>query len=189
MISSHKKISGDTIVEVLLSIAIVSVVITGAYSIANRALQQGINASEHTEALKIGEGQIESLKFRQQQSYLFAKDFIDSFANPNNFKNFCLDVDATGPSDVRWKPIANGNNPDSLVEKGSPSGNYDAKCHMPTSNQKYFVNISVQPGYDPASSGCIPYDQANCILPSYWVTVKWEGIGGVTNTSQIYYRF
>ncbi len=54
---------GDTIVEVLIAVAIVGVVLTGAYASARRSLN-GVRASqERAEALKIAEGQLEMLKY------------------------------------------------------------------------------------------------------------------------------
>lgn len=53
---------GDTIVEVLLAIAIVSAVLGGAYASASKSLQGTRQAQERGEALKLVEGQIERLK-------------------------------------------------------------------------------------------------------------------------------
>lgn len=53
---------GDTIVEVLIAIAILSVVLGGAYAIVNRSHTNIRQAQEHTEALKLGEEQLERLK-------------------------------------------------------------------------------------------------------------------------------
>lgn len=54
---------GDTIVEVLIAMAITSLVLGMAYSTSSRALQVGRQAQERTEALKLAEGQIEQLKY------------------------------------------------------------------------------------------------------------------------------
>lgn len=54
--------AGDTIVEVLLAIVVVSSVLAGAYASANRSLRGGRQAQERAEALKMVESQIEQLK-------------------------------------------------------------------------------------------------------------------------------
>lgn len=54
--------TGDTIVEVLLAIAVVSSVLGGAFVSANRSLRGTQISSERGEALKLVEGQLESLK-------------------------------------------------------------------------------------------------------------------------------
>lgn len=53
---------GDTIVEVLLAIAIVSAVLAGAYVTTNRSLRAGRDAQEASEALELAEGQVERIK-------------------------------------------------------------------------------------------------------------------------------
>ncbi len=53
---------GDTIVEILISIAILSFIMTMSYTLANRSIQGVRQAQERSEAQKIAETQIESLK-------------------------------------------------------------------------------------------------------------------------------
>lgn len=53
---------GDTIVEVLITIAIVSLVLGGAYVTTNRSLLATRSAQERSIALKLAESQIERLK-------------------------------------------------------------------------------------------------------------------------------
>lgn len=54
--------SGDTIVEVFIAIAVLSLVLGGAYSIAGKSLNNVRQAQEHSTALKIAEVQIEQIK-------------------------------------------------------------------------------------------------------------------------------
>lgn len=53
---------GDTIVEVLIAIAVVSAVLGGAFASAQRSLNGTIISRERGEAVKFVEGQLESLK-------------------------------------------------------------------------------------------------------------------------------
>ena len=53
---------GDTIIEVLISIAVVSLVLSGAYVTTNRSLQATRAAQERSIALKLGESQLERIK-------------------------------------------------------------------------------------------------------------------------------
>lgn len=53
---------GDTIVEVLISIAIVSMILGGAYVMTNRSLQATRGSQERSNALKVVEAQLETLK-------------------------------------------------------------------------------------------------------------------------------
>lgn len=53
---------GDTIVEVLICIMIVSLILTGAYVTTNRSRLAVRDSQEHAEALKLVQGQLEQLR-------------------------------------------------------------------------------------------------------------------------------
>lgn len=57
---------GDTIIEVLIAIAIASFVLGGAFVVVNRTLANSQQAQEHTEALRLAESQLEQLKSAAQ---------------------------------------------------------------------------------------------------------------------------
>lgn len=61
IIQSQKQ-AGDTIVEVLLAMAVVGLVLGSSFGIANRSVRIGQSAKERTVALKIAESQIEILR-------------------------------------------------------------------------------------------------------------------------------
>lgn len=52
---------GDTMVEVLISMAIVSMILGGAYVTSNKSLLTVRDAQEHVDALKLASSQVESL--------------------------------------------------------------------------------------------------------------------------------
>ncbi len=54
--------NGDTIIEVLMALAVLSIVLTGAYVSSNRSFKNSRQAQERGEALKLIEGQVEQLK-------------------------------------------------------------------------------------------------------------------------------
>jgi len=174
----HKH-SGDTIIEVLICIAIVGMVIATAYALANRALRQGVFAAERVEALKLAEAQIENLKYRQQKT---DPTQWKVFTLTTTANNFCLDTNANDPNDPAWQPILNtGSNPDDLVTKSaSPTGGYDAVCNPATSsNGKFFINITIPTDLNS------PY----ALNPTYLIKVRWSANDGGVNQSQVYYRF
>lgn len=177
------KQKGDTLVEVLISIAIVGIVVGGAYALATRSLRQGITASERTQALKLVEGQIEALKYRQQIADKNT-DWDVNFTPNSKINNSCLDTTDTSPAPPgNWQPVKNtasvlaNNDPNILLSK-SDTGFYDGVC---VESNKYFVNITLTNDSSPPS-----HLQAN---PTYLITVRWEAIGGGQNQSQLYYRF
>lgn len=85
---------GDTIIEVMLAIAVVGMVLGASYRIANRALQTGRLAQEQTEALKIAESQIEKLKYKASQ--IGSDDSVSGtiFDTAATETSFCIADDA-----------------------------------------------------------------------------------------------
>ena len=57
-----RKQHGDTIVEVLIAIAVSSAVLGTAYGITNRTVKNQQQINEHSQALKIAEQQLEQLR-------------------------------------------------------------------------------------------------------------------------------
>jgi prepilin-type N-terminal cleavage/methylation domain-containing protein len=60
--SIAKRQRGDTLVEVLIAIAVISLILAGAYVTTNRSLYATRSAQERSNALKLAESQIEQLK-------------------------------------------------------------------------------------------------------------------------------
>lgn len=54
---------GDTVVEVLVSIAVISLLLGGAFVTADRSSKATRDAHERQNALKIAEGQVEQIKY------------------------------------------------------------------------------------------------------------------------------
>jgi len=85
----HLNTKGDTIVEVLIAIAIVSAVLGGAFVSANRSLNGTRQAQERGEAVKLVESQLERLKAAAKTTDVgnpVKNIFAASGPNP-----FCLD--------------------------------------------------------------------------------------------------
>jgi type II secretory pathway pseudopilin PulG len=83
---------GDTLVEVLVSIVVVSSVIGGAYVVSNHSLQSTRGAQERSNALKLGESQFEQLKSLVSGG----ASVSDAVFGPSAPLNFCLTSDASG---------------------------------------------------------------------------------------------
>lgn len=183
---------GDTIVEVLIAIAIAAFAIGTSYSLANRSLQRTIAARERNDALNIIESQVSDLKFRFKSD---PTNFNSGFAVPNTFSpgsfpatafSFCLHDDATGPSDTaKWPRVDNHFNGNySLVDNladTSSGGSYDPACNINNNSTSYFVDMEAQ----------ITGPSQNKTNPTvYKVAVRWDQIGSATpNSAVIYYRF
>ncbi len=75
----RKSQRGDTIVEVLIAIGIVSLVLVTAYATSNRNAQTMQNTREQTQAQKLVEGQIEYLRaYSGSDTFSSTKCFVGS---------------------------------------------------------------------------------------------------------------
>ncbi|MGA3150697.1 MAG: prepilin-type N-terminal cleavage/methylation domain-containing protein [Candidatus Saccharimonadales bacterium] len=77
---------GDTIIEVLISMSILALVLTGAYVSTSRSLQDGTDSSDRQQALALAEQQIE-----------FIKSNPSAYQPPTNSKtnSFCIGNDSS----------------------------------------------------------------------------------------------
>lgn len=171
------KMAGDTMVEVLLCIAIAGLAVVGAYALTTRSLHEGVTATERTEANKIASAQIEALKYREVASNKATwQTNFGTIGKPagSYIGSFCLDTSASSASDPNWG-IANTKNyfttpDDQTLNSGSPD--YNPKCVV---NNKYFIDMSA--AYNPQQGQV------------YLVIVRWLSLGGgPNNQSQLYYK-
>lgn len=70
--------AGDTIVEVLIAIAVIGSVLGTAYALVNNAVQTSQQSQEHSRALAIAESQIERIKVN------------DAARNADQGREFCV---------------------------------------------------------------------------------------------------
>lgn len=85
---------GDTIIEVLISIAVIGLALGAGYTLSSRSFRTGVGAVERTEALALAQGQVEFLKDAQlggtmgtTQAYALGL----AGTNPTN-PSFCFDT-------------------------------------------------------------------------------------------------
>ena len=88
---------GDTLVEVLLALAIIGLILGVTYGTASRSVRTGRFAQEQTEALKIAESQLELVKLIAGSS-----QSATVFADPDN--SFCI----TGTPPAATNPCTTG---------------------------------------------------------------------------------
>ncbi len=72
-----KSQTGDTIVEVMIAIVIVSTVLVGAFVLSRTSLKNVRGSEEHSQALKLVQGQLEQLKAAARTGQL--SDFAGTF--------------------------------------------------------------------------------------------------------------
>lgn len=188
--------SGDTIVEVLISIAVAAFAIGTSYAIANKSLQNAINARERNEALNIIQNQVADLKGRYKITYYNARSKWDANFTadskgvvgapyPNAKLHFCLLDGATNPlDDATWLPQINpGISSESQADTLSapPYNNNGGNTCIRHLTTDYYVDIAAQ--VTSSTSG----------LPNrtvYKIAVRWSPVGGGSNQkAEAYYRF
>lgn len=93
LIDNRSRQAGDTIVEVLICIAVVGLALAGGYALSNHSLQSGLDSSQRSTALLAADGQVEFLKNAQANDTNDIDgipDFLSQYtANPNS--PFCID--------------------------------------------------------------------------------------------------
>ena len=96
--------AGDTIVEVLIATAIISLILTAAYATASRNANSAQETREHTQAVKIAERQVELLRNSAVQSVPSMPDNNECYPPGENAPSSidCNNITATG-SGARYK--------------------------------------------------------------------------------------
>jgi type II secretory pathway pseudopilin PulG len=122
----HLKQAGDTIVEVLISMAAVSMVLGAAFVTINQSVATGRTAQERVEALKEVEAQIESLKS-------LTKDETDPQGVFSN-TSYCLVFNGSVLNRINTGTI---NGSIDLDDFSDPGGTYPPQCI------KGFYHISI----------------------------------------------
>ena len=150
---------GDTIIEVLIAIIVLSSVLAGAYGVASRATKENMQTQEHSQALQIAQGQLETLKTQQS-----APDGVFCFdvSNNNQLTNW---VGATAaPS-----PDAQGDNFNNNYPDGCSQNLTGGNCN--TSLCYYVAIQKINTNND------------------YNVTVRWPGANGGNDQVSLAYRW
>ncbi len=153
--------SGDTIVEVLLSMAVLALIMVGAYVTVNRSILSERDAQEHTEALTIAQTQVEDL-------YRYGNHSIKS--------NGCFDKNLT-PEPSTNCYVANDNISAGPTSKSSSN---------PVPAYYYAVTIS-----NTSTSHLIvgrPGSATYLDVKTYTITVSWPSLFGGNNQVMLYYQ-
>lgn len=129
--------AGDTIVEVLIAIAVVGAVLGSSFAVINHMLNNAQQAKEHEEALELLEGQVEMLKVAAKNT---TPPTIFTFSPSGSF---CLNsgVDVVSTSDPACSQGTSNRYHLSVSRNGSTNTFYAyAKWAGPTGGQEQ-VNL------------------------------------------------
>lgn len=78
--------AGDTIVEVIIAVAIISSILAGAFVVTNRSTRAVRDSEEHAQALQALQGQVELLRYAASQPGALTTPKLANLTTP-----FCLD--------------------------------------------------------------------------------------------------
>ena len=166
---------GDTIIEVLLAIIVLSMVLGGAFVSARRSLNATQQAKERDQAVRLIEAQIERLKSA-------TGDLANAlFSGAPTIAEFCLDN--TLPLDNAAGKVNTGTIVADVNADNFDDPPYPDKCVLDGSNRQFNGGSESAPYYmsiQRTSSG------PNLIFN---VRARWDRPGGGREQAQIIYRF
>jgi len=103
----HFRQQGDTIVEVLIAMAVISLVLGGAYASSRQSFTGNEQSVERLEAAKFTEQQVERLKAKAKSPD--AGNPVTGIFHADSKKIFCLDADLV-PKDITDNACEEGTN-------------------------------------------------------------------------------
>ena len=167
-----KKQHGDTLVEVMIALAIIGSVIAISYATASRALRIGVYAQERTEALKIAEGQIEILKAAASVSS------TQVYSVDTSVSSFCMKTDGSGGVATQHVPAVDllADDLTSGVIAIGPVPTYDTACAL-GQDGRYKVSILRSDSGSGATERNV-----------FTVRARWNKLGGGKDEVSIIYR-
>ncbi len=121
--------AGSTIIEVLTALMIISVVITGAYATASRSSSITRQSQERTQATKVAEQQIESIKSIITAGGTIGSDYF-CIDNSGNVVNHFIESEISGLDDLTSVVLTSGD--------GTGGEDYPSQCVF---NDLYHVHV------------------------------------------------
>lgn len=171
-----KQQRGDTIVEVLLAMAVVGMVLGVAFGIANRSVAVGRSAQERSEALKYAETQVELIKeyvanYDYDPGDTATEVLIEELSLTGSQDSACFVVNGDGDPEVQL--ISDTLNP------------ADNACRY---NQFFQVSVACVSGELNADASPVAFgetcDAASPAERKIVVRVSWERFGGGFTTNE-----
>ncbi len=157
-------LSGDTIIEVMISMAILGLILGGAYYTSNQSLNNIRAANEHSIAVNIAQSQIEELKIYNKENHQAFNSGTagDIYA--------CLSVNLIPLVGTLDTNIGNGKQYWCKVPVNDPSIIMNTAPKSASTAYYYSVNIKQKPYYMTSSFGT---ETINTKFNTYTVTVNW----------------
>lgn len=167
---------GDTIVEVMIVLAILGSAIGISYATANRSLLNARQAQENAEAARIAQTQVEAL---------YTPSHITNTADPNYlYKNHTFCMNSSGDVVDTFPASVNGVTQRNIAYNGTAPGDFPAAC----TNGLYHYSIR----YNLKDDGINYYPQTTTdqhANDNFTVVVVWDdALGQGKDTVTLNYR-
>lgn len=194
--------TGDTIVEVIISIAVAAFALGTSYAIASNSMRQAITARERNQAVNLINTQIAALKIRHNDN----PDYFNSnFTVPTTFVapvsqsafpvtafHFCLNEKSASSKDTTqvWNKIVNNFGSDSEADNISSTNIYNhgnggdnPGCVRTYDGTDFFIDTSAQVTWNSRNTN-------KTGRTVYRVTVRWSQYGtGEMAKAEVFYRY
>jgi len=165
---------GDTIVEVLICILVISSVLAGAFAVTNQSLLEVQDSQERSQAVKIAETQIERLRGIDLLTATPPEVFCSSDAAPSSATSTTYEDSKTCYFDRNGSYLTAGADGSGFTL--SPSGSGDISG-LYSSQDGALYKVMVQ-----KKSGSSTAD------PTYAVSIRWITIKSHLGNLTMYYR-
>ncbi len=172
--------AGDTIVEVLIAMAVLGAVLTGGYAIATSSLNGVRVSQERNEALKVAETQAEALRVQTGK-------ITDRVVQASQLKELIISDNAATPY-----PEPNGNN--AFCMKATGDGTVKVKIANPASPTSFDPACKVGNGYNVVITNKLTHlepskPDGGPLQVIYNINVYWDRSGGgVQQTLNLPYK-
>jgi Tfp pilus assembly protein PilV len=163
---------GDTIVEVLIAIALVSLILVGAFVTSNRSLAATRDSQEHSEASQVLQSQIERARIIITSS---ASDAVDPLVTSQTL--YCVDTTTATPGVMAFSSSYNTGGKALMPLATDTFAAYPSGCKSSAGNYDY--NISVEnhkTNFSLADDGTLVFH------------ARWDRLGGGRNEVTYTYR-
>lgn len=178
--------TGDTMVEVLMAMAVVSVILGGAYFTTNRSILATRDAQEHVDALKLADAQLELLNAQPPSS-----TFLSSYGS-----GFCY-IQSSGT----YTPQAISAQNCTVTSQGLalPTPTYQPAYNIKVTYASSTVQNQGQNGNNGNNNGKNGDQDGNNgnhngnnngsqTFPMYTVQISWASVTGGNGQIEMFYR-
>ena len=174
MLVCSRSQAGDTIVEVMIALAVIGAVIGTSYAISARSLRLGRQAQERTEALKLVESQVELIKTAAQGK---------NTAIFTSSSDFCLTTTAAGVTLSQNGAVPADFITDSLTTNNNlTGGSYSVACSQGVAS-RYKLSMK-RVDVDTVVVGVLTPVKTS----TFTIRARWDKIGGGKDEVSIDYR-